>query len=163
MTLADFIINRVSRRRPDFVIGGEANPYIRRWWVIPRNRWFNIYLHQILRPDDDRALHDHPWWNVSLVLKGGYREVTPARPEGSWRAAGSIVFRGAQALHRLELAPAKVSDIGLVAGWLPCWSLFITGPRIREWGFSCPKGWVHWRDFTNPADGGQTVGKGCDQ
>ncbi len=163
MSIADFIITRVSRRQPDFVIGGEANPYIRRWWVIPRNRWFNIYLHQILRPDDDRALHDHPWWNCSIVLRGGYREVTPSRPEGAWRCAGSIVFRGARALHRLELAPAQVSDIGLVTRWLPCWSLFVTGPRIREWGFACPKGWVHWRDFTNPADGGQTVGKGCDQ
>ena len=26
-----------------------------------RNKIFNIYLHQIIRSDDDRALHDHPY------------------------------------------------------------------------------------------------------
>ena len=29
-----------------------------------------------------------------------------------------------------------------------------------EWGFHCPKGWVHWRDFTAGKDG-EIVGKGC--
>jgi len=32
---------------------------------------------------------------------------------------------------------------------------------VRRWGFHCKHGWVHWRDFTNPADGGRTVGRGC--
>lgn len=49
-----------KRRPPDVVIGGDASPYMRRWWVIPRNRRFNVYLHHFLRSDDDRALHDHP-------------------------------------------------------------------------------------------------------
>ena len=61
-------------RAPDFIIGGAEDAYMLRWWVIPRNRWFNIYLHKILRDDDPRALHDHPWWNISIVLKGGYLE-----------------------------------------------------------------------------------------
>ena len=43
-------------RDPDFVIGRPGKPYLLRWWVIQRNRWFNIYLHQILENDDDRAL-----------------------------------------------------------------------------------------------------------
>lgn len=146
------VAERVSRRPPDFVIGGEANPYIRRWWVIPRNRWFNIYLHEIIRSDDDRALHDHPWWNLSILLVGGYVEHTIAagginvRTE---RRAGSLKLRRAGAAHRLEV------------GAEPCWTLFLTGPVLRQWGFHCPLGWVHWRDFTNPADGGATVGRGC--
>jgi hypothetical protein len=49
------------KRRPDFIIGGADNPYLLRWWIIPRNRWCNVYLHKILRDDDPRALHDHPW------------------------------------------------------------------------------------------------------
>ena len=65
-------------RKPDFIIGPKDAPYLRRWWIIPRNRLFNIYLHQILRSDDDRALHDHPWINCSIILKGRYMEVTPA-------------------------------------------------------------------------------------
>src|SRR5580704_9904819 len=82
MKLPAFIIEPLSRRLrvvaarrpPDFIIGGNEFPYMRRWWVIPRNRIFNIYLHHFLRSDDDRALHDHPSWNVSILLKGEYTE-----------------------------------------------------------------------------------------
>jgi hypothetical protein len=135
------------KREPDFCIGGWEQPYIRRWWLIPRNRWFNVYLHQILRSDDDRALHDHPWLNCSILLRGWYREKLPGDRMKIRRAGRSIVFRRAVSAHRLEVEA-------------PCWSLFITGPIIRSWGFHCPKGWVHWRDFTSPDDTGQ-IGRGC--
>src|SRR3546814_14061660 len=72
-----------------------------------------------------------------------------------WCPPGTITFRRAAAAHRLDLA----EDIQ--GQRIPCWTLFITGPRIREWGFLCPKGWKHWRDFTNPKDGGAPVGRGC--
>ena len=136
---------------PNVVIGGRENPYLRRWWVIPRNRFFNVYLHQFCRSDDDRALHDHPWWNVSVLLLGRYVEHTISdgginvRTE---RKAGDWKFRRANAAHRIELIDG------------PCWTLFITGPRIREWGFHCPNGWRHWRVFTSGPNG-ETIGRGC--
>ncbi|HXG70575.1 MAG TPA: hypothetical protein VNJ04_08195 [Gemmatimonadaceae bacterium] len=139
-------------RRPDFVIGG-SEPYLKRWWVIPRNRRFNVYLHEILRDDDDRALHDHPWWNVSVILRGGYVEVMPDGRRT--RRVGQVVFRRAEAAHRLVLT----RDVSGRA--VPCWSLFITGPRVRDWGFWCPKGWRPWREFVNTRDHG-SVGRGCD-
>ena len=130
---------------PDFVIGDPA--YLRRWFIIPRNEWQNIYLHHILRDDDDRALHDHPWDNGSLLLAGRYREVTP---DGVFvREPGALIMRKATDSHRLELI-----------GGEHCISLFFTGPKIREWGFHCPKGWVHWRDFT-AGEAGELVGRGC--
>lgn len=141
------------RRPPDFVIGPKDSPYLRRWWVIPRNRWFNIYLHNILHDDDDRALHDHPWANMSLVLKGGYWEVTPTGK--FWRGRGSIVFRRATEAHRLALSWDSRTTYGS-----PCWTLFITGPVVREWGFHCRTHWVHWREFVNSRDSG-LVGRGC--
>jgi len=61
-------------RPPDFVIGPSEMPYLRRWWIIPRNRFFNIYLHQFLHSDDDRALHDHMYINLSILLRGRYIE-----------------------------------------------------------------------------------------
>lgn len=65
-------------RYPDMVIGEAIDPYLLRWWIIPRNRFFNIYLHKFMRSDDDRALHDHPWaWNLSLIIKGSYIEHMP--------------------------------------------------------------------------------------
>ena len=82
-------------------IGGKENPYLLRWWVIPRNRFFNVYLHKFLRDDDDRALHDHPWLSLSVILKGGYVEHTAK--EVRRREAGSIIFRRAKHAHRIEL------------------------------------------------------------
>lgn len=137
---------------PDFVIGGKNDPYLRRWWIVPRNKWFNVYVHQILRDDDDRALHDHPWDNCSVILRGRYCEVVNG-PGIPWlklpplmrfeRNAGSIVTRKAEQPHRLELINGE-----------PCWTLFISGPRRREWGFHTADGWVHWKDFTDPNDRG---------
>lgn len=36
---------------------------------------FTARIHNVKRSDHDRALHDHPWHNASLVLRGGYWEV----------------------------------------------------------------------------------------
>lgn len=137
------------RRPPDFVVGTPDDPYLKRWWIIPRNRWFNIYLHQFFHSDEDRALHDHPWVNCSILLAGSYVEhmrggrSTIRRP---WRPT----FRLPGTAHRIEIMDGK-----------PVWTLFITGPRVREWGFHCPKGWVHWEVFTKRGSPGE-VGPGCD-
>ena len=134
----------VMRRKPDFVIG---NDYLLRWWIIPRNEGCNIYLHEILHSDDDRALHDHPWANTSYILSGGYIEHTP---DGVFeRKTGDIVERSADDLHRIDVIDGQ-----------SCVSLFITGPKVRDWGFECPQGWVPWQDFTDPTDSSQ-VGRGC--
>lgn len=141
-----------ASRGPDFIIGGTENPYMLRWWVIPKNRFFNIYLHKFLRSDDDRALHDHPWWNLSYILDGAYTEETIAAGGVHKRVlyeAGSVRFRRAKSAHRVELTHGS------------CWSLFVTGPIIRQWGFHCPQGWRHWKDFVSLTDPGQP-GKGCD-
>jgi hypothetical protein len=147
---------RVADRRPaDFVVGGHDNPYLLRWFVIPRNPIFNIYLHLFLRSDDDRALHDHPWVSLSVLLSNQYTEHTIAAGGINRRTvlkAGDIRFRpSGQLAHRIELTHG------------PCWTLFITGPRYRSWGFHCPeRGWVHWKDFTAKNDTG-AIGKGCNQ
>lgn len=135
----------MASRPPDYDIGPG---YLRRWWVVPRNAWCNVYLHDFGRSDDDRALHDHPWANTSFLIAGRYIEHTP---DGSFmRVPGDTVNRAAEALHRIELFPGERAL-----------SLFVTGPKIREWGFACPQGWVHWTDFTDPT--GRGVGKGCEQ
>lgn len=140
-------------REPDYVIGKAGEPYLERWYVIPRNPLFNIYLHHFLRSDDDRALHDHMYVNASILLCGRYVEHTIEA--GGWHRrityrAGDIKLRRAKSAHRIEL------DRG------PCWSLFITGPRIRNWGFWCvDKGWRPWQDFVDERDHGK-IGRGCE-
>jgi len=178
--LFDLLQSRVARRRPsDQNIGPRDNIYLRRWYVIPRNPLFNIYLHQFLRSDDDRALHDHPWLNVSYVLRGSYYEQTIAAGgvhSRTLRSAGMFAFRRARQAHRVELlregkerfvSTMKTRADGtqfvsavVRANEIACWTLFITGPRIRAWGFHCPAGWVHWKKFTKPGAPGE-VGPGC--
>ncbi len=134
----------VMQRGPDFVIGDD---YLRRWWIIPRSEAVNVYLHDIRKSDDDRAMHDHPWSNVSYLISGSYIEHTP---EGRFvRKAGEVGERPAHALHRLEVIPGQ-----------RCISLFMTGPKVRDWGFQCEHGWVHWQDFTSAGDSSRT-GRGC--
>lgn len=151
-----WVLRVVEKRPPSFIVGSHDDPYLKRWWLIPRNRFLNVYLHEFHRSDDDRALHDHPWFWLSFVLDGGYTEHTIAKGgihRRAWRSRGSLRMRAPWTAHRVELSPG-----------LLCRTLFITGPYLRQWGFHCPEaGWIHWKKFTDPDSGGSRVGKGCDQ
>lgn len=162
MSITSRLLKIAEQRAPDVVIGGSENPYLKRWWIIPRNRFFNVYLHCFLRSDDDRAHHDHPWlFRLSWLLKNRY--IAHSIKAGGvavaeLREPGSVEFCWGASPHRVELQPDDL--VGDMAELRPCWTLFITGPRIREWGFHCPKGWVHWKLFTS--EDGKSVGRGCD-
>lgn len=134
---------------PSFVIGGPDNPYLKRWVLHKDPETFSVYLHQILRDDDDRALHDHPWDSKTHVLDGVLIEVHPDRPN-TMLCPGDTTTRKATDAHRLEVFGG------------PVWTLFTTGPKVRDWGFWCPQGWIPWQDFVDPDDPSQP-GPGCDQ
>lgn len=140
---------------PHFIIGPR---YLLRWYVIPRNPLLNVYLHKFLHDDEDRALHDHPWWFVSVMLKGEYHEVVdgygPIEENVISRRFPSVVYRPATHAHRVTLS----TDID--GNPWPCWTLVITGRVTRDWGFHCKDRWVHWKEFTSTVDYGQ-IGKGC--
>ena len=155
-------LRRLARRRePNFRItrDGGSRVYLRRWWLISRNSYFNVYLHEMLL-DDDVVLHDHPYWSVSLVLTNGLMEnykLNPETPELSkrrWLREGQVVLRSSTFAHQLIVAK-------------PAWTLFVTGPRIREWGFWCPRGWIPWRQYVGEGqDSGKPggvsgIGRGC--
>lgn len=152
MGIKSWLISQSTKREPDMYIGGKEDPYLKRWYLIPRNEWFNIYLHNILHSDDDRALHDHPSFNISWLLDGSYVEHMP----GIWgdiikkRKTGAIIFRTARSAHRLEIIP----------GQKPVWTLWISGPKYHHWGFYCPQGFRIWEEFVSTRDKG-SVGKGC--
>lgn len=137
----------------------EAIPaYMQRWWRIPRNWAMNIYYHIVLRSDDDRALHDHPWWNFSIVLDGGYFEheiMEGGIHVRTWYGPGAMRFRwhGRKA-HRLELKTGPMREAPIMSIQeemaydgdrqveFPATTIFITGPVLRRWGFHHPTGWV---------------------
>ncbi len=152
--IADRLIAWAERRAPDFVIGGMERPYMLRWWIGRRAKWLPCaYVHCFLRSDDDRALHDHPFSNVSILLRGSYVEHTIAAggvhhrqrfTAGDWKVRWSGKYA-----HRIEIEE-------------PCWTLFLRGPVYRKWGFHCPGGWLPWEQFVASDDIG-AVGKGCEQ
>lgn len=152
----------------DFRIPPNTNvpAYMHRWWRIARNWAFNIYYHNVLRSDDDRALHDHPWFSFSVVLRGGYFEHTIQAGgihRKVWKGPGSMTFRWTGSMaHRLELervslmeAPlhslmnreVEISDATNQKVEVPATTIFITGPVLRRWGFHHESGWVDAYDW----------------
>lgn len=111
-------------------------PYLERYYLFLKNRdWFpfNVFLHKFLKSDPD-DLHDHPWPYATLILRGGYWEHTP---QGKfWRGPGHFRICHAESLHRIELKP----DV-------TCWTLFMPGPKKREWGFIRDGKWVYFEKY----------------
>lgn len=153
--LVDHLLAR-AMRTPYFHLDG----YMKRWWLVPYvspeagpgcgpvKLWrrplawilqrfgIAVRIHHILRSDHDRAFHNHPWWFVSLILRGTYVEVRPnylfeatngqgpyVGDFGTTFFAGDVIQRRSEDFHRLKL------DQG------PALTLFITGPKTQSWGF----------------------------
>lgn len=151
--LLNMLLATIGDRDPDFVIGDPNNPYLIRWWLRRDRENGCEYLHKVMRDDDDRALHDHPWDSTSIILSGKLREVLPGPVAGGKHDSriltpGSITSRKATDAHRLEIVQG------------PVWTLFITGPMVRDWGFHCPNGWVPWWEFV-ASDNPGVPGRGC--
>lgn len=105
----------------------EIGEHFTRYQLL-KTRWFNLYLHQLMAPEwNPRGCHDHPWWFVTLILKGGYLEEAPsATPSLDFRRPGRILYRPANFSHDV-ITPEKT-----------CWSLVLTGRKSRDWSFhSC--------------------------
>lgn len=188
--LRRFAFRVMASRPPDFVVGADdpRGAYLNRWYVLPRNRLFNVYAHEFLRSDDDRALHDHPWFNLSVLVDGAYREHTVARGGiNRWRLRRAGTWSGVklrspwsarrvELLSQLLLHPScecaehfEVGDpecprclgTGRTKIEVPCRTLFVTGPRMRRWGFHCRLGWVDFEKFVKKVPGGNGIGAGC--
>lgn len=130
-------------------------PYLIRWSLALPFGW-SLKLHQIVRADDDRCVHDHPWWFIRIILWGGYtetirRKVTapqlfdghhferhhrkPWRPWAPWR----IYYCPSDFAHRIEKLTNGRSS----------WTLVLCGPNSGRWGFFTKTGWMPWRSFVN--------------
>ena len=100
-------------------LGLPECPYVIRWrFEFP---FGSIRVHHWLKPDDDRAFHDHPWWFLTFVVKGGYTDSQPGNED--YLRAPAVRFR--PALHRHTVYPASGG----------CWTILVTGRPLRTWGF----------------------------
>ena len=145
--LIEWIIRR-AQRTPFWHLPG----YMNRWWMfgafrdsnhqpVPKRWWQRVIdcagrVHQIMRSDNDRALHDHPWSYLTVILKGGYWEITDDGRR--WYGPGSVLWRPYGSRHRLELPEG-----------CDCWSLFVTFKKRGSWGFYTRNGWVQHNDYVD--------------
>lgn len=129
----------------------QHGPLLTRYYLTPD--WpIAVYLHQFHASDEDRALHDHPYSFITILLSSGYWEHVaetvwahdsyhgdcPQRYERIarvWRRRFSILFRRAEHKHRVELEKA------------PTWTMVIRFKKRRMWGFHTKDGWVDWRKY----------------
>lgn len=142
------------------IIGPKEDPYLIRYILI-QTPLFSIYVHKLVRSDYERALHDHPWDFISLILKNGYSEEverfarfdtvdgSPLHVPQPYRMihknkAGQLLFRKGEHRHRVI-----IEDLSK-----PGWTLVLTGRRKRKWGFWVLKRkvdsyfqWCHWKKF----------------
>jgi hypothetical protein len=107
--------------------------------------WFAIYIHQILRSDEDLDPHDHPWNFTSVILEGAYEEQLWVAPNFGHMTikthySGDVLERKAEDAHRIRLISKEV------------WTLVFVSGRSRYWGYQTPIGWVghkEYRQFKN--------------
>lgn len=150
------LLDKLGRKR--VVLDSVTNePYLERYYLFLKDRsWFpfNVFLHKFLKSDPD-DIHDHPWPYATIILKGGYYEWTPVFNDNcqkigevcTWRGAGHFRICKATTFHRIELDPAVTA-----------WTLFIPGPKQREWGFFVKNKWISHGDYISTR--GRGVGSG---
>jgi len=121
------------------ITDSDGEPYLTRV-VLFRCSRLKVYLHKIHQSDHDRALHDHPWPFISILLKGSYLEDTHPEPKPGVFSTGlrlrqRIRFINCRlrpdAPHRLELDRGKV------------YTIVFGGRKVREWGFWKDNQWIH--------------------
>ncbi|TXG82042.1 MAG: hypothetical protein E6R12_12570 [Sphingomonadales bacterium] len=131
---------RVMATPPNEVIGRNGQPYLQRWYVArQRNAAIdNVYIHRFTSSDPGEDMHDHPWSSHGVVLRGWYGEHwidDAGERHFDVRWPGEVIARRADTRHAISSCqPGTVT-------------LFMTGPKIRDWGFVTPDGWVHHQQY----------------
>jgi hypothetical protein len=123
---ASVITKLLKKLIPHKQIGWEeiGEDFIR--FQLLKTPWFNLYLHRLWAPQAHPECHDHPWWFYTIVLKNGYFEYQAGDKVWYYRLPGAFLYRPANFSHNV------------ITPWGVCWSLVLTGPKVREWGFhSC--------------------------
>jgi hypothetical protein len=104
------------------LLGNPSCPYIKRR-ILDFGRLGSVRLHHWYSDDDDRALHDHPWNFLTVVLWGDYVDVS--YDGETW--VYDYLHRGSIRHRRADWAHTVRTDGAL--------TLVFTGPKIRQFGF----------------------------
>ncbi|MFT4118710.1 hypothetical protein [Bradyrhizobium sp.] len=148
----DWMVKRGERAPYRHITGqGTDEIYMYRYWLFnpyPHSRtdrdarsWWrkllpSVRLHRIMREDQDRDLHDHPWNARTIILRGFYVERREQFPSIIVRMVGSTSTLKYGEYHRI----AYVSGGGV-------WTLFFTWRLRGEWGFKVNGVKIPWREY----------------
>ncbi|MBF6037759.1 hypothetical protein H8F22_02610 [Pseudomonas sp. P154a] len=147
--VAAWLIARTQRTPYLHIMSADGTEmYMGRWWLFnPYSRtthkpalwWFpwSFRIHHIMRPDEDRDLHDHPWNARTIILRGFYKEQRRHSRHGDidyWRESGDTASLNHGEYHQID----EVSPGGVI-------TLFITSKWCGEWGFLVNGVKVDWR------------------
>ena len=149
---------------PQHVFETHGDPYLRRVYLLRRKNLLavgkkllppslyrrlekvapSMYLHYFYRGDSDTELHNHPWGiSFSFILTNGYWESRwrPHGVEDQEKRPGDINVLRAYDFHRVTLRDKTKG----------AWSLFVSGPRVQDWGFWSPSNgdYTPWRTFVD--------------
>jgi hypothetical protein len=130
--------------------------YMERFWLFNpyppasdgrKRKWADwipsVRIHHIVRPDQDRHLHDHPWNARTIILRGWYLEEVPTRRESVPWAANDMRTLQAGSTNRLLFG--QYHRIAYVSH--DTWTLFITWRYQGTWGFNVNGKKVPWREY----------------
>lgn len=146
--------------KPYFHIGSNADGlYMERDWLIEKSDSAPAArIHKIRRSDLDRAAHNHPWRNFSVLLDGLYYELMPSQDGVEdlsllpshlktglsniepltvhIRRPGDVICRDFDVRHKIVVDPSHLPT-----------SLFVTDVKRQEWGFFTESGFVHHEHY----------------
>lgn len=152
--VAAWLIQRAQRTPYFHIMSADGNEmYMGRWWLFnpydrdtnkARKWWcpWSIRIHHIMRADEDRDLHDHPWNARTIILRGWYVEDRLVQGEVSVfqrpfvRRPGDTAALRFGEYHRID----QVSAGGV-------FTLFISGPYQGTWGFLVNGRKIPWRKY----------------
>lgn len=136
-----WIVARASRTPYSDIYGADGKSlYMRRFWLfnpydnvpggnLRRFAWLplSIRVHHIIRPDEDRHLHDHPWNYRTVILDGTYAEM---RSDGKQyrRETGDTAEGKHNDFHKITWVDPVIGAV----------TLFITFRYRGTWGFKVP-------------------------
>lgn len=161
--ITDWLIRRAQRTPYTHIWSPDRSEiYMGRWWLFnpypasgaaKRKGWGwlpSVRIHHIMRADEDRHHHDHPWNARTIILRGWYREQRAIRYSDTpiplvltfTRQGGDTATLKFGEYHRIS----KVSPGGV-------WTLFITWKYQGVWGFNVDGVKVPWRRYLGLDEG----------
>lgn len=100
----------------------------------------HIRLHKLLSEDKSPYCHNHPFYYLSIILKGGYEEELLNGTDITLKnhGVGSIIFRRPKDFHRIKSVKGKTKTLFITWKIKMNWSLK-NHPKINKENFNLPK------------------------